>query len=47
MKYFIVAGVLVALAVLIRFVVLLRFGVDIHMHDTYWVVPVHKIASGS
>jgi len=44
MKYFIVAGVLVALAVLIRFVVLLRFGVDIHIHDTYWVVPLCKIA---
>jgi heme/copper-type cytochrome/quinol oxidase subunit 1 len=43
MKYFIVVGVLVGLAALIRFVVLLRFGVDIHIHDTYWVVPVGKI----
>ena len=43
MKYFIVAGIFVALAVVIRPMVSQRFGVDIYIHDTYWVVPVRKI----
>lgn len=44
MKYVIGAGVFVALALVAKFLVLLRFGVDIYVHDTYWVIPIRKIA---
>ena len=44
MKYVVGAGVFIALALVARFLVLQRFGVDIYVHDTYWVVPLRKIA---
>jgi heme/copper-type cytochrome/quinol oxidase subunit 1 len=43
-KFAIGAGVLIALALLARFLVFQRFGVDIHVHDTYWVISIRKIA---
>ena len=46
MKYVIGAGVLIALALLAVFLVLqlIGIGIDIHVHDTYWVIPIPKIA---
>ncbi len=46
MKYFIVAGVLISLALTVGSILMLRFGlgVDIRVHDTYWVIPPRKIA---
>lgn len=46
MRYLIGAGVLLSLALVVGFILVLRFGlgVDIHVHDTYWVIPVRKIA---
>jgi hypothetical protein len=38
MKHFIGVGVLVALALVVRFGE--PFGLDIHVHGTYWVVPL-------
>lgn len=32
------------LAVAVRFFVLLRYGADVYVHDTCWVIPVRKIA---
>ena len=43
MKYVIGAAVFIALALLVGFLVL-PFGVDISVHDTYWVIPISKIA---
>ena len=44
MKYVVGAGVFIALALLAKFLVLQRFGVAIRVHDTYWVIPICKIA---
>ena len=43
MKQFIGVAVLLALAVVVRFIAFPSFGVDISIHDTYWVVPLRKI----
>lgn len=44
MKHFEAVGVLMVLAVAVRYFVLLRYGVYVYVHDTYWVIPVRKIA---
>ena len=44
MKYLIGVAVLIALVLFISFIAFQRFGVDIHVHDTYWVVPTRTIA---
>jgi len=43
MKHLIGAGLVVMLAFAVRFVLPLSFGVDIHVHDTYRVVPVRIV----
>lgn len=43
-EIFIGAAALIAFVVGLGFIMLQRFGVDIHIHDTYWVVPIRKIA---
>ena len=43
MKHFIGVAVLLALAVVVRFIALPSFGVDIYLHDTYWVIPLREI----
>lgn len=44
MKHFVAAGALVALALVVQFFVLQRFGIDVYVHDTYWVIPLRKVA---
>jgi hypothetical protein len=44
LKTFIGAGVLAILAFVIRFGVFLPVGVDISIHDTYWVVPLRVVS---
>jgi len=44
MKHFVGVGVLIALALLARFVVLQPFGVDIRVHDSFYVIPLGRIA---
>lgn len=44
MKHFVAVGVLVALALVVRFFVLQRFGIDVYVHGTYWVIPLRKVA---
>ena len=44
MKHFVAVGVLVALALVVRFFVSQRFGIDVFVHDTYWVIPLRKVA---
>jgi hypothetical protein len=43
MKHFIAVGVLVILALVVRFGLFERFGLDISIHDTYWVIPLRAI----
>ena len=43
MKHFVGVVVLVALAILVRFVVSQRFGVDIYIRNTYWVIPIREV----
>lgn len=43
MRHFIGAAVLVALALAVRFWMFQRFGLDIHIHDTYYVIPLRII----
>lgn len=43
MKQFIGAGVLVALALVVRFGPFQRFGLDIQVHDMYRVVPLRVV----
>jgi hypothetical protein len=43
MKHFIGAGVLVVLALVVRFGALQRFGLDIYAHDTLRVIPLRII----
>ena len=43
MKHLIGVAVLLALAVVVRFIAPPNFGVDLYIHDTYWVVPLREI----
>jgi hypothetical protein len=43
MKHFIAVGVLVVLALVVRFGPFERFGLDISIHGTYWVIPLGVI----
>jgi hypothetical protein len=43
MKHFIGVAVLVVLALAVRFWVFQRFALDIHIHDTYYVIPPLRI----
>ena len=44
MKYVVGAGVFIALALVAKFLVLQHFGVAMRVHDTYWAIPIRKIA---
>jgi hypothetical protein len=44
LKTFIGAGALAILAFVIRFGVFVPVGVDISIHDTYWVVPLRVVS---
>ncbi len=43
MKQLIVAGSVILLALLVRFVLPLPQTLDIHVHDTYRIVPVRSV----
>jgi hypothetical protein len=43
MKHLIGAGVLVALALIVRLCAFRRVGLDIYVHDTYRVIPLRVI----
>ena len=43
MKHFTGAGVLVALALVVRFWAFQRVGLDIYVHDTYRVIPLRLV----
>ncbi len=44
MKHFIGAGTLAALAVIVRLCAFQGIGLDIRIHDTYWVIPLRVVA---
>ena len=43
MKPFICAGVFVVLALVVRFGVFSRFGIGIHIHDTYYAISLRVV----
>ena len=43
MKHFVGAGTLVALALVVRLWAFQSIGLDIHLHDTYWVIPLRVV----
>jgi hypothetical protein len=43
MKHFVGAGVLVALALIVRLWAFQRVGLDIYEHDTFRVIPVRVV----
>jgi hypothetical protein len=45
MKHFIGAGVLVALALIVRLWIFQRVGLDIYVHDTLRVIPIRVVGS--
>ena len=45
MKHFIGAGVLVALALVVRLGAFQRVGLGIYVHDTYRVIPLRVVGS--
>jgi hypothetical protein len=44
MRNFFGIGLLLALAVVVRFAVLSNKGVDIFIHDTYYIIPLRMLA---
>jgi hypothetical protein len=44
MRNFIGIGLLLALALVVKFAVLSNKGVDIFIHDTYYVIPLRMVA---
>ena len=44
MKHLIGAGLVLMLAFVVRFVLPLSLGLDIHVHDTYRVVPLRIVS---
>jgi hypothetical protein len=43
MKHFVAAGVVVALALIVRLGTFQRVGLDIYVHDTYRVIPLRVV----
>jgi hypothetical protein len=43
MKHFVGVGTLVALALIVRLGVFQSIGLDIHLHDTYRVIPLRAV----
>ena len=43
MKHFVGVGTLVALALIVRLWVFQSIGLDIHLHDTYRVIPLRAV----
>jgi hypothetical protein len=39
-----VSGVLIAAAFIVRFWLFRRPDLDVHIHDTYWVIPVRHVS---
>jgi hypothetical protein len=44
MKHLIGAGLVIIFAFVVRFVLPLSFALDIHIHDTYRVVPLRVVS---